>query len=313
MGVKTNMYFWDKEASETEKKMSYYEGKEKEFIIEQLRKNGLNLQYIPINMKSDRDVVLAAVRNDGTALEFASTNLQNNCEIVKAAVLQSPIAINFSEQLKGDKGFITSEMSKYIIGIGFEYLSENLRNDVDIANIAIRFNSCNLQYAGAGIRYWCKELVLSAVSRYDLAFKHVHRWSHLLHDTEILVAAVSLNWRNVQYLSRYTSAHVKEWLSKIAKEQLNESDHTYGDNLRFIDAFTTQKLEGHEKVAEKSWVNVLTGLHTLSRSENEEMPSYPEGFKQHQISYNGIFYNGNVDDIDQANQLPFTSADAVIF
>ena len=170
-----------------------------------------------------------------------------------------------------------------------------------------------MQYAGAGIRFWCKELVLSAVSRYEHAFDYVHKFSHLLHDTEILVAAVSLNWRNVKFLSRYTSAHVMEWLSKIAKEQLNESDHTYSNDLRFIDAFTTKKLEGHEKVAEKSWVSVVTGLHTLMRSENEEMPSYPKGFKQHQISYKGIFYNGNVDDIEQATQLPFTSADALTF
>ena len=314
MGVKTNMYFWDKEASETEKKISYYEGKEKEFIIEQLRKNGLNLQYIPINMKSDRDVVLAAVSNNGGALQFASDDLRDDREIVDVAISSVLPAIRFSDALRGNKSFVMSEAkcldtfeSNHLIGFSFRDLSEELRNDVEVAKIAIEYSGSNLKYAGAGIRYWCKDLVLSAVSSCKFGtLQYVHHHSPLRLDTDIITAAVAHDWTNIQFLSTKTSMEVKKILSKIALEQMDKSDPHYDDNLRFIDAFTTQKREGHLDVAKNAWVNPSTGLQTLYRRiEKEQEPPRPKGFKL-SSSYTSIFHSVCVENIEKINHQSFS-------
>jgi hypothetical protein len=50
----------------------------KEFVLEQVKKDGLALKYGSKELKNDIDVVLEAVKQNGYALYHASKELQND-------------------------------------------------------------------------------------------------------------------------------------------------------------------------------------------------------------------------------------------
>ena len=149
--------------------------------------------------------------------------------------------------------------------------------------------------------------MLSAVSSCKFrTLQHVHHHSPLRHDTDIVTAAVAHDWTNVQFISKKTSIEVKERLSQIALEQMDKSDPDYDDNLRFIDAFTTQKREGHLDVAKNAWVNPSTGLQTLYlRREKEQEPPRPKGFEL-SSSYTSIFHSVCVKNLEKINHQSFS-------
>ena len=75
--------------------------KDKEFILEAVKLNGLALEYADDNLRKDKEVVLAAVQQNGQALRFASYEKKNDTEVVLAAVRNDALAIvHASEEQK---------------------------------------------------------------------------------------------------------------------------------------------------------------------------------------------------------------------
>lgn len=58
----------------------------KEFILEEVAKQGSILDLASERLKNDKEVVLTAIKNDGGALEFASKELKDDKEVVLEAV-----------------------------------------------------------------------------------------------------------------------------------------------------------------------------------------------------------------------------------
>ena len=60
--------------------------KNREFVLEVLKINGLVLEYVSPEFQADREVVLEAVKQNGDAFEFASQKLKENREFVLKAI-----------------------------------------------------------------------------------------------------------------------------------------------------------------------------------------------------------------------------------
>ena len=60
-------------------------------------------------MQKDKEVVIEAVKKDGNALQFASEELQNDKDVVIVATKQNAIAIQYaSDELQEDEEFMHS-------------------------------------------------------------------------------------------------------------------------------------------------------------------------------------------------------------
>ena len=134
---------------------------------------GMALQYVPEELKGDREVVMEAVRQDGRALRFASEELKGDREVVMAAVRKSGSALRFaSEELKGDREVVIEAVRKN--GTALRFASEELKVD--------------------------REFVMAAV----IQDWRAHRFAseELKGNREFVMAAFDLDWRRLGSLLR---------------------------------------------------------------------------------------------------------------
>ena len=70
--------------------------RDKDFVLELVKANGLALEFIRGPMRRDAEVVLAAVRQNGLALKHASPEFKINKDLVLDAIKQNPCALKYS-------------------------------------------------------------------------------------------------------------------------------------------------------------------------------------------------------------------------
>ena len=99
---------------------------QKEALEFQRKLEQIRHDYIPENLRGDKEIVIEAVKRDGWALEFASKELRNDKEVVIEAVKEDGRALQFA--------------------------SEGLRSDLDIVLEAVRNREGAIKYASEEIK-----------------------------------------------------------------------------------------------------------------------------------------------------------------
>lgn len=103
--------------------------KDKAFVLEVVRDDGLQLHYADAALRSDREVVSAAVSDCGRALQYAGDALKDDEQIVLAAVGQNSEAFQYAGAgLRKDKKFVLEVMQK-CSGYVFEHADDALKSD----------------------------------------------------------------------------------------------------------------------------------------------------------------------------------------
>jgi len=69
--------------------------KDKSFVLEAVKQNGLALQFADESFRKDKSIVLEAVKSSGGTLEFADESLQKDPDIIQAAKRQKE---NYNER-----------------------------------------------------------------------------------------------------------------------------------------------------------------------------------------------------------------------
>jgi hypothetical protein len=59
--------------------------KDKSFVLEMVKEDGIALEYADESLKKDKSIVLVAVKEHGYALQFADEALKKDPDIIKAA------------------------------------------------------------------------------------------------------------------------------------------------------------------------------------------------------------------------------------
>lgn len=78
--------------------------RDKNFVLEVVRRHGRDLKYASKDLRGDREVVLEAVKQNGWALRYASEDLRGSKEVVLEAVKQNGMSLeNASDDLREDK------------------------------------------------------------------------------------------------------------------------------------------------------------------------------------------------------------------
>ena len=114
-------------------------------ILQALATNGLELELVPMPLKSDPEVVVVAVKQNGTALKFAPAELQ------------------------ADRGVALQAVSK--CGLALEFCAPALQDEYEIVKTAVHQNPHALRFASPSMKD-NRELVLVAVQRNGFALEH---------------------------------------------------------------------------------------------------------------------------------------------
>jgi len=61
---------------------SFY--KDKSFVLEAVKRNGMALEYADKSLKKDKSIVLVAIKQDAEAFEFVDESLKNDPDVIKA-------------------------------------------------------------------------------------------------------------------------------------------------------------------------------------------------------------------------------------
>jgi hypothetical protein len=110
--------------------------KDRDKVLEAVKKNGLALEFAPEELKGDREVVLEAVKQYGRDLEFASDNLKEDRGVVMTAVIQDGLALEFAaEALKADREIVMEALKKN--GLALEFASIELKGDEELVRLAV--------------------------------------------------------------------------------------------------------------------------------------------------------------------------------
>lgn len=153
----------------------------RDFMLRILRKNGLALQYIPMQdddyirtalqqnglalqyvKSATREHIMIAVQEDGGALQYVNPPFNMDREIIiKAAINNNNALMYIDTELHSDDDFMYALLLKdaYVL----PYASERLRSDPDIVLLAIQKGRASLfEYAGGTLKS-DREFVLRAM------------------------------------------------------------------------------------------------------------------------------------------------------
>lgn len=112
-------------------KVEKYMNMTKKEILCCVSKNGCELEYLPYELQSDKEIVKAAVQQNPKALQYASPLLQNDKNIVMAAIQQDGEALKYASNiLEDDKDVVLAAIKQNPKAIRFA--SYDLRNDKNL-------------------------------------------------------------------------------------------------------------------------------------------------------------------------------------
>ena len=145
--------------------------REKIAVIEDVKRNGLNLKKYPTYF-NDRDVVRYAVHENGLALKYASYIFKDDYITVNTAVHENGLALEYAScDLRNDKGIILSALKnnpKAYIFLGDNYTRFD---DLDVMLLAIKGDPNLLGYVAQELRDNPK-LTRTAIETSGLALKY---------------------------------------------------------------------------------------------------------------------------------------------
>ncbi|KAG2373378.1 hypothetical protein C9374_012244 [Naegleria lovaniensis] len=114
--------------------------------LEIVRKNGLCLEFMSNELKSNREVVMDAISQNGNALKFASEELRDDTKIVDLALDYDLECIRFASQnVLSCKSYMMDVISEN--GFLLEYASDNLKADEQIIEKAFLQEPQSIEFA----------------------------------------------------------------------------------------------------------------------------------------------------------------------
>jgi hypothetical protein len=194
--------------------------KNKEFVLELVKKDGTNLQYASDELMRDEHVVLVAtnqtarailsmapdlqddknflkelLKPDGTRLYYFENKWKRDRDVVTAAVNQNGMALQYARGLLNrDRGLVLAAVNQN--GNALRAASETLKGDLDVVTAAVTQDGNALGYASAKMQ--CNyDVVLAAVNQNGQALEWACsdlRWSDVL-----VTAAVTQDGMSLQY------------------------------------------------------------------------------------------------------------------
>lgn len=161
---------------------------DKNFVLDKVKKNGLELKWANVRLTRDRDVVEAAVQQNLLALEHASEKFRQDTEIVRASIKRDKGNWQYVGQVLGSD----EQLSAFVLDcvklekLDLQDMPEKLRTR-DVMLEAVKRNGLALRLASEELRQ-DRQIVLEAVKRDGRAWQYAS--AELREDEVVLMEAV---------------------------------------------------------------------------------------------------------------------------
>lgn len=183
----------------------------KEVVLPAVKQEGKAFQFSSIQLQHDKEVVLAAVTQDWKALVWAAPALREEAEILSVAclhnadaadvayvlnhVVYSPqLLASLSDDLKQDYDIARAAIRNN--GLAFEFVCDAFKNSFTLAHRAVVHNGLSLQFGSDSIRSNA-DIVQAAVQQNGLALQFACQ--ALRDDPEIVMEAIAQNPGAIQF------------------------------------------------------------------------------------------------------------------
>lgn len=154
-----------------------------------VRKNGLNLQFCPMNYRNEKNIVLEAVKNNGLAIVFASDILKKDKTVIIQAVLNDDLA--------------------------FKYADLSLFQEINYINIDL---VCKVVSAKpntiCGFPKWCRKNKKIALCTLSISGYHLDVFSGKLKDD---IEVVKCAFKTDKYCFRHASDNIRDNVSIVSE------------------------------------------------------------------------------------------------
>ncbi len=135
----------------------------RDFILPLVSVRGYELRFAGSLLQDDYDIVLAAIKSSSNAIEYASERHRNNRDLVIESIKRFPSYTRVDlSKFSADKSLFKEILS--FNGEFIQHASEELRNDLELAQIAIESNVKSFIYFGQSLK-----------SNYDFVLTNIQR------------------------------------------------------------------------------------------------------------------------------------------
>ncbi len=259
---------------------------DKDFVMQKVKEDGINLEYASEELRNDRELVLTAVSQDVGifVLRYVSEELRNDREIVLKAIDSSEYA------------FLSDATSEYPDDTS-KYISKDLLNDKEIVLKLVKAGGEILIYVGEKMKN-DKEVVLEAIRNskgYSVDGLLSFASEELRSNKEFVLEVVNINGRELEGASEEL---------RNDREVVLEAVKTDG----FALGFASEELRNDREIVlkaiegEKDKYQILK--YTNENLRNEYMLKYmSEEELQEVIEHNDWIIKTNEEDLKKSNMI----------
>ena len=196
----------------------------RESILKQVALHGQSLKNLSTTDQDDEEIVSTAIEEDGSAIQYASNRLKMKKDLALKAIRQNYVAFEYlplSMQKQDDiletylyshpcefytkmPVLITDKEKAYhyidIWGLALAFVSEELRDDMDLVKLAIAKDGYNLIYASERLKN-NKDLMKEAVKK-DSDVLYEFYANHPIQDRDFLKEMVEVDSSALKYASQ---------------------------------------------------------------------------------------------------------------
>ena len=170
---------------------------DKELVLEAVKQNGNSLDVIDLTMQNDKDVVIEAVKNCGRYLYLASSEMKNNKDVILQAIKSTSSALRYaSNNIKNNKEIILAALEQDQneddkAGI-LEFVSLNLKNDKDVVLAAVKKYGKDLEFASLTLKE-DKDIIIEAIYEDINSIKFISPSINFRKDKYIILELIKRN------------------------------------------------------------------------------------------------------------------------
>ncbi|EFC38831.1 predicted protein [Naegleria gruberi] len=256
---------------------------DREFILTAVKTNGNSFRYIDEKFKKDREIVLEGFKENLSALEYADKSLKKDRDFMLTAVKQNGLALQHADKLlKKDRKIVLEAVKEK--AYAFKYANKSFTKDREFMLEAIESNPYAFGNANVSFKK-DRQFMLDAVKRNGLAL-HYYQDDLFRKDREIVLEAVKTNGKILKHLSEsfrkdrevvfQAFQNWKKALKYASASLRNDKLFLYWiskhdlNTAREYSPHLVQIIENHSKLQTKLSTNIID-IYSKSFSDENEL------------------------------------------
>lgn len=168
-----------------------------EIVDAAVQQDGRSLQFASESLRGCKPIVLKAVKASGVALSYASPELKKDAELVLSALGRLDIGYDIKDLARADVATLSKAVAHCDAeGALLHNAPDLLRGDRDVVSLVVQWDGLSFQYASEEIRS-DPDIAMSAACQRSAALQYVPR--SLMLQRWFATIVVSRDWRSLEY------------------------------------------------------------------------------------------------------------------